>query len=434
MQIDLRNLDRVHTTSAESLESSSGQTAMRETDCYRAKWIFPTHSAPISDGYVTIQGGRIIEIGRGSRRDAIDLGNVALTAGFVNAHTHLDLSLTPRPEEPPPNFVDWLATIVEYRRESSGEAVSAIAAGIDELLQTGTTVVGDIATTDFSEPCLDEAGLWGIVYREVIGLNRHRYEPLLQWAFQAAEHRKNREAVRTGVSPHAPYSTSRQAYLQISELERSTPVATHWMESAEEVEFLHDGGGPMRDFLERLNALNPDWTPPSRIVPEYLGGNVHWILVHCNYVSDADLDVLEKLSEQQSLAGIVYCPRTHAWFGHEKHPWRELRERNIPVVLGTDSRATAPDLCVFSEAKFLFDHDLNADPGVLLDMLTTTGADVVGLGEHCGQLRVGRRADLAAIAIPDRKTTNPYELLFDQTSRPVGTMLNGYWVYEPLID
>lgn len=407
---------------------------MKETECYRANWVFPTHSKPIADGFVKIHGGRFVEIGRGRPSGAVDLGSVALTAGFVNAHTHLDLSLAPRAAEPPPSFVEWLESIVDYRSRSGGEQVSAIAAGIDELLRTGTTVVGDIATTDYSEPSLEEAGLWGVVYREVIGLKRERNEPLLQWATQAVQSRKSREAVRTGVSPHAPYSTSLQAYLQIGGLTASTPVATHWLESPEEIEFVRDGSGPMRNFLERLHAFSSDWSPPGGQLYEYLTGNIEWILVHCNYLDEDDFDALERLALHRELAGVVYCPRTHAWFGHIKHPWRELQRRNIPVALGTDSRATAPDLCVFSDARHLFAHEPGVDPSVLLEMLTSTGADVVGLGDQCGQLRVGRRADLAAVAIPDRPTTNPYELLFDSESYPAGTMLNGFWVYEPLMD
>lgn len=403
---------------------------MSETACYRARWIFPTHSDPIEGGFVTIRRGRVVEIGSHSQGQVLDLGNVALTAGFCNPHTHLDLSLAPRAENAPALFTDWLNTIVGYRRNSADETISAIAAGIDEILQTGTTLIGDIATTDMSEPSMEEAGLAGTVFREVIGLKRDRYEPLFQLACQAVEHRGPNEEVRSGVSPHAPYSTARETFIKTGELARGTPVATHWLESPEEVEFLRTGNGPMREFLERLNAWTPDWMVPSHLAQDYLGGNVRWILIHANYLTNEEIVEIQQLVEAHRVAGVIYCPRTHAWFGHEPHPWWELCKHHIPVALGTDSRATAPDLSVFSEAQFVFAHDNRAEPKQLLDMVTVVGADMLGFGDEFGRLQVGSRADLAAIAIPESGSNNPYELLFGPASRPIGTMLNGFWIHD----
>src|SRR5690606_10215625 len=96
----------------------------------------------------------------------------------------------------------------------------------------------------------------------------------------------------------------------------------------------------------------------------------------------------------------------------------------------TDSRATAPDLSVFSEAQFVFAHDNRAEPKQLLDMVTVVGADMLGFGDEFGRLQVGSRADLAAIAIPESGSNNPYELLFGPASRPIVTMLNGFWIHD----
>ena len=58
-----------------------------------ARWIFPISGPPLAQGTITIQEDRILAVDKsGSRTPDIDLGNVAILPGFVNAHTHLDLS------------------------------------------------------------------------------------------------------------------------------------------------------------------------------------------------------------------------------------------------------------------------------------------------------------------------------------------------------
>ena len=50
---------------------------------------------------------------------------------------------------------------------------------------------------------------------------------------------------------------------------------------------------------------------------------------------------------------IIYCPRTHAAFGHPPHPFRDFLARGVRVALGTDSLASNPDLDLLAEARFV---------------------------------------------------------------------------------
>ena len=40
---------------------------------------------------------------------------------------------------------------------------------------------------------------------------------------------------------------------------------------------------------------------------------------------------------------LVYCPRTHAAFGHPPHPFRDFLAQGVRVALGTDGLASNPD-------------------------------------------------------------------------------------------
>ena len=80
-----------------------------------ARYIFPVEGPPIEGGLLTVEDGRIGRVGpvEGRRYD-LDLGNVAILPGFVNAHTHLELSPIPPPAPPdgPEDEVAWLARVV----------------------------------------------------------------------------------------------------------------------------------------------------------------------------------------------------------------------------------------------------------------------------------------------------------------------------------
>jgi cytosine/adenosine deaminase-related metal-dependent hydrolase len=123
----------------------------------------------------------------------------------------------------------------------------------------------------------------------------------------------------------------------------------------------------------------------------------------------------------------VYCPRTHAYFGHPPHPWRELLARGGRVALGTDSRASNPDLSLFDELRFLHERFPEAEPQELLRLGTVCGAAALGT-RASGRLAPREPADLAIVRLPDGAPRGPFEMLFDGDSRISRTMRDGQWL------
>src|SRR5271165_6412320 len=65
----------------------------RDTLILQARYVFPVEGLPIEDGVVVLQQGRIGWVGPARERAGdLDLGNVAIMPGLVNAHTHLELA------------------------------------------------------------------------------------------------------------------------------------------------------------------------------------------------------------------------------------------------------------------------------------------------------------------------------------------------------
>src|SRR5689334_19905082 len=112
-----------------------------------ARYVFPVDAPPLEDGVVTIDGERIVEVRRRAAGDRpIELGNVALIPGLVNAHTHLEFSDLAAPlGEPGMPLPTWLSAVVEQRRAREPQVPSPVARGLRESIECGVTLCGEIA-------------------------------------------------------------------------------------------------------------------------------------------------------------------------------------------------------------------------------------------------------------------------------------------------
>src|SRR5580693_405091 len=101
-----------------------------------ARWILPVAQPPLARGTITIQDETILAIDKaGARAADIDFGNVAILPGFVNAHTHLDLSDALGQCPPTPDFTAWLRAVIAHRsRQTPEEVARAIDTGLLQCL------------------------------------------------------------------------------------------------------------------------------------------------------------------------------------------------------------------------------------------------------------------------------------------------------------
>jgi cytosine/adenosine deaminase-related metal-dependent hydrolase len=397
---------------------------------YAARWVFPVAGPPLRVGTVTVRGDRIEAVSpQGERTPDVDLGNVAIIPGLVNAHTHLDLSGARGliPPTDPDHFTDWLRGVIAFRRSQAPEANQpAIRAGLTECLRAGTTLIGDITAEGASYPVVNGAAVRAVLFWEVIGLNRERYDATLRkisstiggsWFPDPLPVAYPETLLcRWSISPHAPYSANHDA----ARAQLFGAFAIHLAESPAELELLATKTGPFVPFLKQLGAWNSgalaatltDFlvTGPKECRPR--------LYIHCNYLPpDATFDPSQT---------IVYCPRTHAAFGHPPHPFREFLARGVRVCLGTDSLASNPDLDIFAEARFVRERYPDFPPEQLLRMVTLSGAEALGWADEAGSLEAGKSADFVAMPLPDRDDANSYDLLF-ASEGDRRTMFRGEW-------
>jgi cytosine/adenosine deaminase-related metal-dependent hydrolase len=410
-----------------------------------ARTIFPVEGEPIADGLLAIEGGRIASVGpRDGRTADLDLGNVAIAPGFVNAHTHLELSPLAIPSSRSDHAEDqvaWLRRVIAQRREGRAEAhCAAVARHLAASIEAGTTLLADTTTAGLSWPQVAAAPLRAVVFAELIGLKRERAiqssDDAWSWIASVGPEAQVAACARPGLSPHAPYSTTSWLYRRAAA--SRMPLSTHLAEMPEELELLKTRGGPLRAFLEDLGAWDDDWEPIGARPADYIRKgelrNADWLIAHGTYLEPAEFWQLrpEAAPKGQRVA-VAYCPRTHARFGHAPHPYRAMLERGVVVCLGTDSLASTPSLSILDEIRFLYRRDAPMSGALLLTMATLFGAWALRAETTTGSLKPAKSADLSIIALPDRETPDPHQLLFESDLPVVATAFEGDFVSGPWV-
>ena len=368
------------------------------TAVYSADWVLPVDDEPIAEGGVAIEGNRIVAVGpaselQGDERHQYD--ECAIIPGFVNAHTHLEYAAYAGFGDGLP-FGAWLATHVSRKRRLDREDVAAIArAGAADCLASGVTTVADCSFTGAAAEAASELGLRAVVYLEVFGAEPpdvlERFEEL-----RAAAEAYESGLVRLGVSPHAPYSVSRDVYRACAAL--GLPLATHLSESTAEVAYLRDGSGPWEglDFL-----VAPPGTTGPRLLDEegVLGPGL--LAVHCVQVEPDEIELLARQG-----VGVAHCPRSNAMLGCGVAPVTALLAAGVRVGLGTDSPASTPSFDMFDElrAAIMLARTASEDAGAMsataaLRLATLGSAEALRMEHEIGSLRPGKRADLASVSL-----------------------------------
>lgn len=385
-----------------------------------ARWIVTSDGPPIERGTLTIRGGHIVAIhSNGDRSPDEFFDQAIITPGFVNAHTHLDLSHLHGRTPPTLPLTHWLKQIINGRIANDCTPQEAITLGLRQSLQHGTTLIADIAGSGLSWGALATAKTWAVCFREILGLKSSRADAAWKEAISWLQSRPDEPTVQAALSPHAPYSTNRAI---IEAASRIAPVCIHLAESAHEAILLDQHAGPFVEFMQQLGV----WEPSS------LAPNWDWIAWRCSraaYALFAHGNFLPPGFHLPPNGTVVYCPRTHAAFQHGDYPLRRFLSEGKRIALGTDSLASNPDLDILAEARFVRQQFPELLPATIIKMATINGAEAVQLDQMTGSIQVGKSADLVVVPVSNVETNDPLTLLLDQPlpNEPRRTMWRGEW-------
>jgi cytosine/adenosine deaminase-related metal-dependent hydrolase len=180
--------------------------------------------------------------------------------------------------------------------------------------------------------------------------------------------------------------------------------------------------------LKHLRIPTDDFTPPGvgPVAYMHLLGLLgrRMICVHCNYISDDDIDTL-----RGDGATVCYCPRSHHYFYHENHPLTRLLKAGVNVALGTDSMVSNWTLSLLDEMKFVREHYAQIKTGTIFKMATSNGAIALAEDDRLGKIAEGYEADLAAISLSDGEEP-ALERALAAESKNIFTMIAGEVIFS----
>ena len=379
--------------------------------------------ARIANGAVAVAGTRIADVGTWSEvrsrntGEVVDLGEVSLLPGLINAHCHLDYTDLRGAIPPPDSFASWIRAI-NARKATWSEAdyLRSIANGIAEAAEFGTTTIANLEALPRVIGKVTESPMRIYWFAELIDV-RERVSALTTF-----------ETLGVGLAPHAPYTASRGLYEEAASIAREHNLlgTTHLAESREEMEMFRDARGPLFELLNEIGRPMDDcgaMTPLALLLDADVLDE-RWLVAHLNELTREDFARLERAPKFH----IVHCPRSHAYFGHAPFALRKLRELGFNICVCTDSLASNEDLSLFAELRQLARNEPSLSPRELLEMVTTRAAAALHQEHAIGRIAPGYLADLIAIPFTG-KADDAFENAVECTAKTEWRMVNGELVF-----
>jgi cytosine/adenosine deaminase-related metal-dependent hydrolase len=356
---------------------------------------------------VLIRGGVIADIGVGLDAGGAEIvlaTGCVVTPGLVNTHHHLYQTLTRAvPGGQDALLFGWLQTLYPiWARFGPEEMYISAQIGLAELALSGCTMTSDHLYLFPNGSRLDDtiaaAGDVGLRFHPTRGAMSigesdgglppdslvEKEAAILEDCIRVIDafHDPSEGGmVRVGVAPCSPFSVSRDLMRDAAVLARDKGVMlhTHLAENDEDIAYsLEKFGCRPGQYAEDLGWTGPDvWH------------------AHCVKLDGQEIDLFSR-----SKTGVAHCPCSNCRLGSGIAPVRAMRNAGVKVGLGVDGSASNDGGSLIGEARqmMLLQRVANGADAMssreALEIATRGGAQVLGR-DDCGQIAIGKRADIA---------------------------------------
>lgn len=395
-----------------------------------AETILPVSAAPLRNGAVLVEDGKIREVGRadeikmrhrGVRK--LDLARGILLPGFINGHVHLELGWITRKIEAFDGFTGWLEQIVTLKRDgvSDEDLVHSVESGISSLINSGVTTVGEISSYGgIDKPILKKSGLRTVLFREVVDSNEGSTD------FSTLE---KGALFEERLFAHAPYSCSPELLQKVleSHRENGVPVGMHLAESPDEVGFVRCDENSIEKKIFPLIGKSPFKRPAAESPVAYaremgLFDNIKITAIHMVQVSESEAEEMRWRE-----VGIILCPRSNM-FLQVGSPPVEYYADNERLGLGTDGLSSNYNLDYFEELRslhLLMSQALGKSAAYKsVYAATLGGARALFIEDSVGSIEAGKEADLIFVNTQN-ESADPYLSVISSDESNLGLVMVG---------
>lgn len=353
--------------------------------------------APLRDAFVAVEGEKIAAVGRerpeGRFDRVIDGRGKILLPGFVNAHTHLPMTLL-RGYGGGHGLSAWLNDYIFPAEAKLDErAVGAGAAlGAAEMIATGVTCVADMYMfTETVAGVLAQAGLSGNLSSggvyfgapEQFDPNSNKDCQLLrrlteQW------HGYDAGRIRVDASIHGEYTSSAPLW--------------RWMGDYAAARGLRMHAHVSETRAEHEQSMARNGKTPFQALEDFGAWENGGVAAHCVYTTPEDWEHMIRKG-----VSCVHNPWSNLKLGSGVAPVAEMRRAGVNVALGSDGMASHNSADLFSDMKLAAALACGkaCDAAAMgawdaLEMATVNGARALGRTDT-GVVAPGYYADLILV-------------------------------------
>ena len=353
----------------------------------------------------------------------IDGKNYLAMPGFVNAHTHVGMSLF-RNFSDDVELMTWLNEKIWPLEDKliAEDVYWASLLSHAEMIMTGTTSFADMYYfEDQTIKALEKSKMRAQISRGLTleDKNYKKIEENIE-LFKKYENSQNGR-INIAFGPHAVYTTDKNYLKEINKYAKKykMPIHIHLSETKTE----------NTDCMKRFNQS------PTEVFEECGIFENKTIAAHGVYLSDKDLDILSKYD-----VSVVHNPSSNLKLSSGFLDCTRVINKKINLAMGTDSSASNNNLSMIKEISLTslvskYNNPQNLKAYDVLKMATINGAKALGLDDKIGTLEEGKLADIILIDLNNPNHTPQNNLI---SSLPYSTfdkdvsyvIINGDLVYD----
>ena len=381
----------------------------------------------IKNGNIYIENEKIKKITNNkidfSYDKKIDGKNYLAMPGFVNAHTHVGMSLF-RNFSDDVELMTWLNEKIWPLEDKliAEDVYWASLLSHAEMIMTGTTSFADMYYfEDQTIKALEKSKMRAQISRGLT-LEDKNYKKIEESIdlFKKYENSQNGR-INIAFGPHAVYTTDKNYIKEINKYAKKykMPIHIHLSETKTE----------NTDCMKRFNQS------PTEVFEECGIFENKTIAAHGVYLSDKDLDILSKYD-----VSVVHNPSSNLKLSSGFLDCTRVINKKINLAMGTDSSASNNNLSMIKEISLTslvskYNNPQNLKAYDVLKMATINGAKALGLDDKIGTLEEGKLADIILIDLNNPNHTPQNNLI---SSLPYSTfdkdvsyvIINGDLVYD----
>ena len=366
-----------------------------------AQYIFTNNGPALKRGIITAQDdGTItnVEDTGGELRESasVEFHNGIIIPGFVNCHTHLELSHLKGCIQPGKGLAEFIRLIRLLREIEHDRISSSIVAADLEMQNEGTVLCADICNSSATFGHKKKSRVKYINLLEIYGLNPHKAGEKIREA-SALTKEADLAGLNWQMAPHSVYAVSLSLLRMIKEICGQNKVTSiHFMESKGEMLFLSVHRGPLRVSYRESGLDEGGYETPKNHITAILdevtpSGNL--ILVHNTH---ADAETVKALAPRKNLYWCL-CPNSNLHIEDKTPPLSMLLEQNCKIVIGTDSLASNSRLSILEELKTLQGCAPETPLEEMILWATLNGAKALGEEKTFGSIEPGKKPGLLLI-------------------------------------